>query len=60
MIEYFKNLFTKPEYQWSLLDHLTVVGLVVCLTLVIVGILFVVLFIREKVKRNKQEGKDEN
>ena len=60
MIEYFKNLFTKPEYQWSLLDRLTVVGLVVCLTLVIVGILFVVLFIREKVKRNKQGGKDEN
>ena len=63
MIEYFKNLFTKPQYQWTLLDDLAIIGLVVGVALIIFGILFVVLMVREKVKRNRQikkGGRDES
>ena len=54
MIEYFKNLLTKPQYQWTVLDRLAIAGLLIGIALIIGSIIFVVMLIKEKVKRNKQ------
>lgn len=62
MIEYFKNLLTKPQYQWTVLEGLAFAGLLIGIALIIGSIIFVVMLIREKVKRNKQiqrGGKDD-
>lgn len=54
MIEYFKNLLSKPQYQWTMLDSMAFAGLLIGIVLVIVGIIFTVMLIVEKVKRNRQ------
>lgn len=62
MIEYFKNLLTKPQYQWTVLEGLAFAGLLIGIALIIGSIIFVVMLVREKVKRNKQiqrGGKDD-
>lgn len=54
MIEYFKNLLTKPQYQWTVLEGAAFAGLLIGIVLIVTGIIFVVMLIIEKIKRNKQ------
>ncbi len=53
MINYFKELFTKPEYQWSAVDRLAMAGLVLVVTIIIFFIWFIIWFIFELIKEHK-------
>ena len=53
MLDYFVDLFKKPQYQWSLLDSLAFVGLIIGVLIVIGIIWFVIWFIRELKKEKR-------
>ena len=53
MIEYFKELFNKPQYLWSVWDDLSVFGLVLSVSLIIFAIWFLIWFICQKIKERK-------
>ncbi len=56
MINYFKDLFTKPKYQWTALDEWVVIGLAFAV-LIIVGLIwlgiYILLDLRKKYKYKK-------
>lgn len=66
MIKYFKELFTKPKYQWTTLDEWAMIGLILVLVLIcvlIIGALYwIYLTICEtkykKCKNKKFDGFD--
>lgn len=54
MIEYFKNLLSKPQYQWTILDSMALAGLLIGIVLVITGIAIAIVLIKERIRLNKQ------
>lgn len=54
MIEYFKNLLTKPQYQWTVLERFAFAGLLIGIGLVIVGIAVAIILIKQRIRLNKQ------
>lgn len=58
MINYFIELFKKPQYLWTSLDELAMTGLVVALLIVIAAIsigIWLLVELRKKSKYNKCE-----
>ena len=53
MIEYFKELFDKPKYLWTTWEELSVVGLVLSVSLIILTIWFLIWLVCEKIKERK-------
>lgn len=53
MINYFIDLFKKPLYQWSLLDDLAMVGLIIGIAIIIFAVWFLIWFIRELKKEKR-------
>lgn len=51
MINYFIDLFKKPYYQWSLLDDLAIVGLVIGIAIIIFAVWFLIWFIMDLKKK---------
>ena len=53
MIDYFIDLFTKPNYQWNFLDGLAMAGLLIGIAVIIGAIWFGIWFVRELIKERK-------
>ena len=53
MVNYFIDLFTKPEYLWTALDRWAMAGLIVALLIVAFIIWIIVVVILDKVKKSK-------
>ena len=53
MVDYFINLFTKPNYQWNFLDGLAMAGLLIGIAIIIFAIWFGIWFVRELIKERK-------
>ena len=54
MIEYFKNLLSKPQCQWTVLEGATFAGLIIGIVLVITGIAIAIVLIKQRIRLNKQ------
>ena len=54
MIEYFKNLLSKPQYQWTVLEGAAFAGLIIGIVLIITGIAIAIVLIKERIRLNKQ------
>lgn len=54
MIEYFKNLLSKPQYQWTMLDSMAFTGLLIGIVLIITGIAVAIVLIKQRIRLNKQ------
>ena len=57
MIDYFKHIFTTPEYQLSTLDRFMQIFIVFIGIAIIFGIIFCVALLIEKIKKNRKKRK---
>lgn len=53
MIDFYREIFTKPMVLWSFIEKLAVIGLFIGAMLIIFGIYFVIWFIIQKRKLYK-------
>lgn len=59
MIDYFKHIFTTPEYQLSTLDKFMQIFIIFIGIAIIFGIIFCVVCLIDKIKRNHRKKKNE-
>lgn len=53
MIEYFKELFNKPNYLWTVMDGLKLAMLLLFVSLIILAIMFLIFLIVQQIKERK-------
>lgn len=59
MIDYFKHIFTTPEYQLSTLDKFMQIFIIFIGIAIIFGIIFCVACLMDKIKRSHRKKKNE-
>lgn len=58
MINYFKYIFTAPEYQLSTLDKLVQIFIIFIGVVIIYGSIFLISRLVDKIKRNHRKKKE--
>lgn len=53
MIDYFKELFTQPQYKWSFVDGLAMFGLIMAVLIIAIIVFTYCYFILDLIKKRK-------